>query len=65
MWQDLLIKAALALGMKLLTEKFIARFIVRGARSLAKATSNELDDGMVDDLAEALGQPDLKLPLKP
>lgn len=58
--QGLLIKLFVGLAMQLLTEKFLARSIVRGCRALAQKTTNELDDGMVDDLAEALGQPDMK-----
>jgi hypothetical protein len=60
MWTDLLLKAAIAMAMKLLTETFIARGIIRASRALADKTTNTLDDGMVDDLAEALSQPDLK-----
>jgi hypothetical protein len=57
---DVLIKMLLGLGLRLLTEKFLARTIIRGARALVEKTDNELDDGLVDDLADALGQPDMK-----
>ncbi len=60
MWQELLLKAAIAMVMKLLTETFIARGLIRAARAMAEKTTNTLDDGMVDDLAGALGQEDLK-----
>lgn len=58
--QDLVIKALIAIGFRLLTEKFIARTLLRAARGLADSTDTALDDGWVDDWAEALGQPDLK-----
>lgn len=58
--QDLVIKLVISMAMRLLTEKFLARSILRGCRALAEKTSNALDDGMVDDLADALGQPDMK-----
>jgi hypothetical protein len=59
--QELVIKMILALVMKLLTERFIARTIIHALRVVAEWTTNKLDDDMVDDIAEALGQPDLKL----
>jgi hypothetical protein len=60
MWTDLAIKLGISLAMKLLTDAFISRALVRGARAISEKTTNTLDDGMVDDLAGALGQEDLK-----
>ena len=58
--QGMLIKLFVGMAMQLLTERFVARTIVRGCRALAEKTTNDLDDGMVDDLADALGQEDMK-----
>jgi hypothetical protein len=46
---------ALKLVMKLATETFIAKMVVLGARELAKLTSNQMDDKMVQAIEEALG----------
>lgn len=51
MMQALLVKMLL----KLMTETFIAKAVVLGARELAKSTKNELDNQLVDAVAEALG----------
>lgn len=59
MWTDLALKVLVALATRLLTEKFLGRGIVRIARVLADSTDNSLDDGLVDDFAQALGQDDL------
>lgn len=57
---DIIIKLLIGMGMRLLTERFLGRMLIHGCRSLSDKTSNKLDDSMVDDLAEALGQGDLK-----
>lgn len=43
------------LGMRLLSEAFVAKMIVHGGRALADSTENKLDNKMVDAVAEALG----------
>lgn len=52
------IKILVGLGTRLLTETFVARVVVHTARTLAKKTSNDLDDKLVDDLAMGLGVKD-------
>lgn len=52
------IKILVGLGMKLLTETFVARVLVHTARQVAKSTVNTLDDKLVDDLAAGLGVSD-------
>jgi hypothetical protein len=52
------IKILVGLGMKLLTETFVARVLVHTARQVAKSTANTLDDKLVDDLAAGLGVSD-------
>lgn len=58
--QEIIIKIGVTMVMKLLTETFVSRGMIRIARSLATKTTNQLDDGMVDDIADALGHKDLK-----
>lgn len=60
MWTDIALKILIGLGVKILTERFVGRAIVHSLRALSNKTSNSIDDSMVDDLADALGQPDLK-----
>jgi hypothetical protein len=57
-----MLKIALSLIMKLLTEKFLSKTAVHLLASLAKSTANELDDQIVSNVAEALAIP---LPGKP
>ena len=52
---DLIIKAAWGLISKLLTEAFIGRALVYSLSSVAKSTTNKLDDQIVGAVAEALG----------
>ncbi len=40
--------------LKLATESFIAKMVVYGGRQLAKSTTNDLDDKIVDAVAIAL-----------
>lgn len=41
--------------LKLATESFIAKMVVYGGRALAKSSENDLDDKIVDAVADALG----------
>ena len=59
--QEIALKILVGLALKLFTEKFVARTVVRMARSLSAKTTNTLDDGLVNDLADALGQTDLQI----
>ncbi len=52
---DLAVKILWALGTKLFTDVFVAKFIVHGLRQVAKSTTNTLDDQWVSDTADALG----------
>lgn len=54
---DIAIKVLVGLGMKLLTDTFIARVVVHTLRAGAKKTAWDLDDKLVDDLADGLGVP--------
>ncbi len=58
MMTDIAVKILVGLGMKLLTETFVARVLVHASRQIAKSTSNTLDDKLVDDLAAGLGVSD-------
>jgi hypothetical protein len=52
--QALLLKMLL----KFMTEQFIGKVVVLGAKELAKSTTNQLDDQLVDAVAVALGVPE-------
>ncbi len=52
---DVMIKIGWALLTKVLTEAFVSRVLVHGARAVAKSTINKVDDQLVTDLAAALG----------
>jgi hypothetical protein len=56
---DIAIKIIMALFMKLMTESFLAKFLVYCLQSVSKSTNNKLDDKMVVAIAEALA---VKLP---
>jgi len=55
-----IMKIAIGLVWKLLTEKMVGRAIVIGLRALANSTSNKVDDQMADAIDEALGYPNGK-----
>ena len=52
---QLAIKIGWALLSKLLTEAFVSKTVVYGLSSIAKNTTNQLDDKMVKAVADALG----------
>ena len=58
--QNMIIKMIIGLVTRLLTEKFIARLTVRLLWFFASQTENKVDDGIVHDIAEALGVTDYK-----
>lgn len=45
---------------KLLTEGFVYKVLIRGLWWASQKTNNEMDDGMVEDAAKALGVEDYK-----
>lgn len=51
---EMMIRILITMGMKLVTERFISRTAVQLLWALAKNTSNELDNTMVKNVAEAL-----------
>ena len=61
--QTVLLKIAETVLLKLITETFLCRLLIRTLRGVAERTTNKLDDGMVNDLADALGCEDLKVKL--
>lgn len=50
----MLIKALMAIFMRLVTAKFLARMMVYGLNYLAKKSENKLDDQLVQAVADAL-----------
>jgi hypothetical protein len=50
----MIINILVKLGMSLVTETFISRTVVQALWSLAKNTSNELDNQLVKNVADAL-----------
>lgn len=61
MVQEMLLKAALMIVVKLLNETFLSRALIAILNAWAKTTENELDDKVVAAMAEALGVPVEKL----
>lgn len=61
MMQELLLKAALMIVVKLLNETFMSRALIAILNAWAKSTANDLDDKVVAAMAEALGVPVEKL----
>ena len=53
---DMLIKIAVSLGMKLLTESVIAKVVCASLEEAAKRTTNQLDDQIVEAVKKAWGQ---------
>jgi len=53
--QDLLLKAAMGLILKLVSEKFLAKAVVYTLRAWSKTTQTEWDDKVTEAMAEALG----------
>lgn len=39
---------------KCMTERFVSKMVVHGLTALAKSTKNDIDDKVVNDIAEAL-----------
>lgn len=58
--QKALIDILMAIITRLLTERFISKMTVRALWWLSQLTSNEMDDGIVTDIAKALGVEDYK-----
>ncbi len=56
--QAILAKIAAALVVKLMTETFVAKFVIHLLQPAVKSTKNQVDDKIVSDLAEALGVKD-------
>ena len=52
-----LMKIAISMVYKLLTEKFVSRMVVLGMRKLSESTDNTLDDDVTKAVDEALGYP--------
>ena len=48
---------AIKLFGKLLTERFMGKMVVLALQSLAKSTSNQVDDALCKAVGEALGVP--------
>lgn len=55
MMTGILLKILAGLVTKLLTETFVARFVIHLLLPLAASTANKVDDQIVKDLAAALG----------
>ena len=55
----MLARIMVALVVKLMTEAFVSKAIVLALSSLAKNSTNTVDDKMVEALAEALGCTDV------
>ena len=60
--QEMALRLAIALAMKLLTETVIARVLIAFLESWAKSSENKLDDKVVAAIADALGVPVELLP---
>ena len=58
--QDLIIKIGMAMLTKLLTDKFLAKVLIRLMWYIADKTPFLLDDGIVEDTAKALDVTDYK-----
>jgi hypothetical protein len=52
---ELLLKLAIGLGTKLITETFLARILIHTLRAWADTSDSAWDDLVVDAMAEALG----------
>jgi hypothetical protein len=52
---EALIKVAISLLMKLVTEQFFAKFIIATIDSWAKSSENQWDDKVTKAMADALG----------
>lgn len=48
-------KIGISLLTSLLTESLIKNLLIHGLESVAKKTSNQLDDKLINDVKEALG----------
>lgn len=55
MMTSILLKILAGLVTKLMTETFVARFIIHLLQPLVASTKNQVDDAVVNDLAAALG----------
>ncbi len=51
-----LARFAIGIGLKVLTDKFLARFAIEALYRLAKKTDNTLDDRLVSVVANALSR---------
>lgn len=60
---SLALQAALGIGLKLLTERFISRAIVIALKECSRRTTNTWDDELVVEMEKALG--DAKQESKP
>jgi len=58
--QNLLLKMAVVILTKLLTESLVSKLTVRFLWYLSQKTETKLDDGIVDDIAKALDVTDYK-----
>lgn len=55
MLTSLLAKALIGILTQLITQKFLAKVTIEALRAWSKTTSNEMDDRVVESMAEALG----------
>ena len=58
--QNVILKIIISLITKILTENFVAKMTVRLLWQLSQMTDSKVDDGIVTDIAEALGVDDYK-----
>lgn len=54
-------KVAISMLLKFATETFLAKLLIESLKAWAKTTDNELDDKVVEAMAEALGVEKQKL----
>ena len=58
---EVLLKIAIALATKIMTETFISRVLIHLLKAWSDQTENKLDDKVVQAIADALGVPVEKL----